>query len=108
MAEQPLIGYLISQYLIHSYLYYICNMSVIPDYEFDMFCKEMLERWDEVQACNHPHKHLVSRDSLEAGTGFCIRMDEYPLIVQSCATDVAKEAGKVIYDKKRKMWYSKP
>ena len=73
----------VSKYLIHSYLYYICNRPVISDAEFDKICKDLLKDWDNV---SHMHKHLVTREDLEAGTGFAIKYHDYPEIVKSCAT----------------------
>ena len=73
---------MIGQYLIHCYLYYICNRPVIDDYEFDKICKELLESWDTIE---HMHKHLVSKEDLAAGTGFAIKYHDYPEIVKSCA-----------------------
>jgi hypothetical protein len=73
----------VGQYLIHSYLYYICNRPVISDEEFDKICKHLLDNWDDI---NHMHKHLLCREDLQAGTGFAIKYDDYPEIVKSCAT----------------------
>jgi hypothetical protein len=62
------------QYLLSSYLYYVEGRSVLTDSEFDA-----LDRWDEV---DHRHKHLTSREDLEAGTGYAI---QYPSIVIGAA-----------------------
>jgi hypothetical protein len=67
------------QYLLSSYLYYVEGRSVLTDSEFDALCKELLDRWDEV---DHRHKHLTSREDLEAGTGYAI---QYPSIVIGAA-----------------------
>lgn len=99
-----LLGQLVSSYLIHSYLYYQCDVSVISDYEFDEICMDILLHWDAIQEGNHPHKHLLDRDSLLAGTGFAIRTWDYPSIVIGAATDLAVMHNKVIYNKKRKVW----
>jgi hypothetical protein len=74
------------QYLLSSYLYYVEGRSIFADAEFDALCKELLDRWDEV---SHRHKHLTSREDLEAGTGYAI---QYPSIVIGAA---------------RHWWYSK-
>ena len=58
----------VEQYLIHCYLYYKLDTSVISDAEFDQLCKELLDSGIE-----HP---LVSKSDLAAGTGYSI--SEYP------------------------------
>ena len=60
---------LIPYYLMLSYLYYEQNVSLIDDAEFDKLCKTLLEKLDNL---NHMHKHLVSKESLTAGTGYDI------------------------------------
>ena len=52
-----------------SYLYYEKNISLIEDTEFDNLCQTLLEKYDSVE---HMHKHLVSKESLTAGTGYDI------------------------------------
>jgi len=61
---------LIPYYLMLSYLYYEQNVSLIDDAEFDKLCKTLLEKLDNL---NHMHKHLVSKESLTAGTGYDIK-----------------------------------
>ncbi len=61
---------LISYYLMSSYLYYHEDKSVLSDNDFDIMCKRILEKWKEIK---HPHKPLVKKKSLEAGTGYKIR-----------------------------------
>ncbi len=63
----------LNDYLIHCYLYYELNNPVIYDHDFDLLCKEILEKWDTL---THPHKHVVNKDDLKAGTGYHIK--EYP------------------------------
>lgn len=65
----------IGAFLIHSYLYYILHMSVIPDEEYDQLCAELADRWDTIE---HRHKHLINLEDLKAGTGFAIREEQYP------------------------------
>lgn len=73
---------LVAKYLIHSYLYYILDDSIIPDQEYDMLCKELLENIDTI---THPHKYLIDVEALKAGSGFQIGRKDYPLIVQETA-----------------------
>ena len=60
---------LVPYYLMFSYLYYEKNISLIEDTEFDKLCQTLLEKYDNVE---HMHKHLVSKESLTAGTGYDI------------------------------------
>ena len=73
---------LVAKYLIHSYLYYILDESIIPDREYDELCKELL---DNIDSITHPHKHLLDTEALKAGSGFQLRKEDYPLIVQETA-----------------------
>ena len=43
--------------------------------------KYILEHWNELE---HPHKKLIDKDSLNAGT-MLLREDEYPTIVKDTA-----------------------
>ena len=61
---------LIPYYLMFSYLYYEKNISLIDDAEFDGMCKTLLDKFDGL---THMHKHLVTKESLTAGTGYDIK-----------------------------------
>ena len=61
---------LIPYYLMFSYLYYEKNISLIDDAEFDGMCKTLLDKLDTL---THMHKHLVTKESLTAGTGYDIK-----------------------------------
>lgn len=69
-----------SHWLMASFLYYKYDISIVGDSDFDMWSKELLKGWDEWE---HPHKYLVQKIDLDAGTGYAIR--DYPLIVQGAA-----------------------
>lgn len=71
---------LIPYYLMSSYLYYHKDQSVLSDADFDKICLRILREWKDIK---HPHKRLVKRSSLEAGTGYNIK--KYPTIVKSAA-----------------------
>ena len=71
---------LVPIYLMSSYLYYRKDTSKISDGEFDMLCKGMLDNWKQIK---HPHKRLIRKKDLEAGTGYAIK--KYPTIVMSSA-----------------------
>lgn len=68
------------RFLMSSYLYYYEDKQVISDAEFDEICKNLLAGWEDF---DHPHKHLITKEDLAAGTGFAIK--KYPLIVISSA-----------------------
>jgi NAD-dependent DNA ligase len=77
---------LLTDYLIHSYLYYHLADSVLTDNEFDALAKELSVRWDEV---DHPHKNLVEIESLKkTSSGYYIT---FPTIVKHCAQTLQAE-----------------
>lgn len=67
------------EYLMASYLYYICDLAVLTDSQYDQLCHDLLEGWDEI---THRHKSLVTKEDLKAGTGFAIK---YPAILECAA-----------------------
>jgi hypothetical protein len=77
-------------YLFHSYAYYKVHYTFIPDEKFDSICKLLLDNWDKFE---HRFKHLISKDDLEAGTGYAI---QYP---PRMATYFNIEVLHCIYDK---------
>lgn len=68
VCENP--NKLLVHYLMSSYIYYELNDSVYSDHQYDQICRELLNRWDDV---DHMHKHLVTKSHLEAGTGYDIK-----------------------------------
>ena len=80
MIDQISIHRLVPIYLMSSYLYYKKDTNKLSDEEFDMLCKRMLENWKKIR---HPHKRLIKKKDLEAGTGYAIK--KYPTIVMSSA-----------------------
>jgi hypothetical protein len=60
---------MIKEYLIHSYLYYILNESIITDDEYDTMCRQLDMNWSNYQSV---WKKYVSRADLKAGTGFAL------------------------------------
>ena len=73
-------GKLIQKYLMASYAYYILHESVMPDEEYDKLATVLLKYWDQF---DHQHKHLISKDDLEAGTLYSLRRHDYPLMVKN-------------------------
>jgi len=71
---------LVPYFLMSSYLYYRKDKAVLSDTDFDLLCKRILAEWKDIE---HPHKKLVSKSALVAGTGFSIK--KYPTIVMSSA-----------------------
>lgn len=61
----------IAKYLMCSYAYYVEDDPLISDEEFDQLAKFILENYN---AIDHPHKSLVTKSDLEAGTF----LGEYP------------------------------
>jgi aromatic ring hydroxylase len=57
-------------YMMSSYLYYEKDKQVLTDGMFDQMCKKILKTWDQI---DHPHKKLIDKESLEAGTGYYIK-----------------------------------
>lgn len=68
---------LVNTYIFASVLYYEFDISIITDFEFDMLCKKLLERYDEImldQKVKNAHKKLLEKDILEAGSGYHLRL----------------------------------
>lgn len=66
------------KFLMASYLYYHRYESVVPDTEYDQMARDLLGGWDNFE---HQHKHLLSKESLAAGTLFNLREEDYPGMV---------------------------
>ena len=64
------INRLVPFYLMSSYLYYKEDRQVLTDEDFDRLAKRLLDNWDSV---DHMHKHLISKEDLQAGTGYAIQ-----------------------------------
>jgi len=77
---------LVPWYLITAYAYYILDESLIEDHEFDTMAKELLANYDSVE---HRHKHLLTKENLEAGT-LLLAEENYLAIVVDVAVTLAK------------------
>ena len=84
-------GNIVAQWLIHSYLYYIKMTPIITDSDYDTLSKNLLNDWDSIE---HPHKHLIDKSALTAGTGYYLLDADYPLIVKSTALQMRAEYDK--------------
>ena len=67
------INRLVPVYLMSSYLYYKEDRQVLTDEDFDRLAKRLLDNWDSVE---HMHKHLISKEDLQAGTGYAIKYSQ--------------------------------
>lgn len=80
----------VEQYLVHSYIYYELFDQLIADHEFDQLCRWMLEHFD---ALEHPHKGLVGKEALAAGTAHHL-MYKFPEDIKRIAADMMIAAGR--------------
>lgn len=76
---------LVPWYLMASFLYYCRDEIVISDALYDEICGALDREWDEI---DHPHKKLVRRSILSAGTGNHLRENRYPIRTRSAAMDI--------------------
>lgn len=67
------INRLVPFYLMSSYLYYKEDRQALTDEDFDQLAKRLLDNWDSVE---HMHKHLISKEDLQAGTGYAIKYSQ--------------------------------
>jgi NAD-dependent DNA ligase len=66
--------------LTSSYLYYKEDLNVLTDTDYDLLCHRLYQKFDEV---THPHKNLIDKESLGAGTGY--GLEQYPTRVKMAA-----------------------
>lgn len=92
-------------YMILSFLYYVHDISLVPDEDYDKLCKLLLEQYDGL---NHRHKGLVDKDALAAGTGYHLAESDYPSICKASAILLAKRDKHLVPDKRRPGWLVKP
>lgn len=60
----------------------------MTDEAFDKMCKWMFDNYD---ALEHEHKALVTKEMLNAGSGFNIKRDDYPLRVELSSAMLIKQ-----------------
>ena len=77
---------LVPWYLMASYAYYVLDDPILSDAMYDSMSKQLLANFDNIA---HYHKHLLSKDMLEAGSF----LGEYPSIIAGAvrAIDPNKE-----------------
>jgi hypothetical protein len=95
-------GIMIKEYLIHSYLYYILNESIISDTEYDTMCRQLDANWNTHQSV---WKKYVSRADLKAGTGFTlfVEPDEEGKSVPNYPQEIVEEAETRLADYRANM-----
>lgn len=71
-------GLLVPHYLIHCYLYYRLDHSVISDNAFDRLANRLFNEWENA---SHVHRDCIQREQLRT-SGFDLR---YPARVAGCA-----------------------
>ena len=76
-------------YMMSSYLYYEQDKHGLSDGMFDDICKKILSKWDDI---THPHKELIDKKQLEAGTGYYIK---YTNMIKGAAESWFTESEKL-------------
>ena len=75
---------LVPFYIMAAYAYYVEDDPIMTDSTYDQITKWLLEYYDII---DHYHKHLISKDQLEAGT--CLI--KYPTIVKHALGDLREQ-----------------
>lgn len=86
--DQSNLVFLWNSYLVASYLYYVLDINVMSDSDYDKLCKHLLEHFDELESGKIWHKDLLSRDLLMAGSGFSI--SKWPPMIASIGIHISK------------------
>jgi len=74
-------------YLMASYAYYEKDDPILSDDFYDKLAKKILNQWDDIE---HYHKHLLSKEVLEAGS----YIGKYPTIVSEALKSLRKNVKK--------------
>lgn len=75
-------------YLLHSYLYYNLDHSIIPDYQYDELCRWMHDNYTVLLNNYHRHMNLVDLEALAAGTGHHL-MFKFPEDIKQMGNKIA-------------------
>ena len=75
---------LVPYYIMTAYSYYVEDDPIVSDATYDQITKWLLEYYDVV---DHYHKHLISKEQLEAGT--CLI--QYPSIIKYSLGDLREK-----------------
>ena len=74
---------LVRRFLVHSFLYYQLDESIIGDHNYDQICvqlKEAVKGQDK-----YLHQNIIEKSLGAEGSGFSIRKKEYPPEIVSTA-----------------------
>ena len=72
----------ILQFLLHSYLYYVLDESILSDQEYDFLCKSLSEMIKRHPNANVPYID-IAKEVESSGSGFYIQ--EYPSAIVTSA-----------------------
>lgn len=75
---------LVPYYLMLSFAYYKQDDPIVSDAFYDKLARKLLKEYDNIE---HYHKHLISKDALEAGS----YLGEYPSIVEGALNDLRRK-----------------
>lgn len=75
---------LVPYYLMLSFAYYKQDDPIVSDAFYDKLARKLLKEYDNIE---HYHKHLISKDALEAGSF----LGEYPSIVEGALNDLRRK-----------------
>jgi hypothetical protein len=98
-TELDVINMLQVDFLAYSYLYYQCDISLIPDSLYDNICK-----WLLLHKENSPDAFIKSRyydlckGLDESGSGFYLREEDYPIEIKKVCIRLLQQHGKEIPD----------
>ncbi len=88
------IGLCLHYYLMASYLYYIKDLSLLEDHTYDLIAKRIL---NEFATFEHPHKSIITKEDLKAGTLFGVVELNYPKMVRSASIALYERLHGKIY-----------
>ena len=77
----------VAKYLMCAYAYYKQDNPLITDEEFDELAKYLLANWKDIE---HPHKWMITKADLKAGTYLGRYPSMIPGAVQSYRESVKK------------------
>lgn len=76
-------------FLLHSFLYYVLDESVIEDTKFDSICKDLCELQRKLpKLCSMLPYHELCKQLDDSGSGSYIKKEEYPLEIVNRAFQV--------------------
>lgn len=73
--------------LAASYCYYHLYESILADEVFDKMARFLLDNYDSLE---HTNKHLVTKEMLQVGSLYNLKLEEYPLRVRISADELLR------------------